>query len=91
MHQGNAPLSQPSQLKPIVADHANTDLSGQNAAGQHTAGQPSMIAPATTPLPDKYVLETRLIELGAALTSAQHLFRKLERDFYLASFGRYDE
>jgi hypothetical protein len=43
------------------------------------------------PSPDKYVLETRLIELGAALTSAQHLFKRLERDFYLATFGRYDD
>lgn len=43
------------------------------------------------PPPDRYVLETRLIELGAALTSAQHLFHQLERDFYLACFGRYDE
>ena len=40
---------------------------------------------------DKITLETRLIELGAALAAAQHLFKGLERDFYLAAFGRYDE
>ena len=46
---------------------------------------------AASDRPDKFALETRLIELGAALSSAQQLFKGLERDFYLATFGRYDE
>lgn len=41
--------------------------------------------------PDKFQLETRLIELGAALANVQQLFRHLERDVYLFTFGRYDE
>ena len=41
--------------------------------------------------PDKFQLETRLIELGAALATVQQLFRHLERDVYLFTFGRYDE
>ena len=49
------------------------------------------VFPDSPDRPDKFVLETRLIELGAALTNAQLLFKGLERDFYLAAFGRYDE
>jgi hypothetical protein len=41
--------------------------------------------------PDKFALETRIIELGATLSAAQQMFKLLERDFYLAAFGRYDE
>lgn len=41
--------------------------------------------------PDKFQLETRLIELGAALANVQQAFRHLERDVYLFTFGRYDE
>jgi hypothetical protein len=41
--------------------------------------------------PDKFQLETRLIELSAALIAVQQLFSHLEHDFYLAAFGRYDE
>ena len=40
--------------------------------------------------PSKYQMETSLIDLGAALTEAQRNFKLLERDFYLAAFGRYD-
>jgi len=40
---------------------------------------------------DKFDVEARLIEFGGALAAAQELFKALERDFYRAAFGRYDE
>lgn len=40
---------------------------------------------------DKFDVEARLIDLGGALAAAQELFKALERDFYRAAFGRYDE
>ena len=40
---------------------------------------------------DKFDVEARLIELGGALAAVQELFKALERDFYRAAFGRYDE
>lgn len=40
---------------------------------------------------DKFDVEARLIELGGTLAAAQELFKALERDFYRAAFGRYDE
>lgn len=50
------------------------------------AGRDPLFAAA----PSKYQMETSLIDLGAALTEAQRNFKLLERDFYLAAFGRYD-
>ena len=50
------------------------------------AGRDPLFAEA----PSKYQMETSLIDLGAALTEAQRNFKLLERDFYLAAFGRYD-
>lgn len=46
--------------------------------------------PVLASAPDKYRLETSLIDLGAALGEAQRNLKLLERDFYLAAFGRYD-
>jgi len=40
--------------------------------------------------PSKYEIETGLIELGAALNDISRNFKQLERNFYLAAFGRYD-
>jgi len=75
-----------------VIDHPQSDLSrdGGTAFARDDIGrmhQPHLLAEH----PDKFTLETRLIELGAALSTAHQLFKGLERDFYLAAFGRYDE
>jgi hypothetical protein len=64
----------------------DTALADDNPAGDRSVGdRPSDMRP------DKFQLETRLIELGAALANVQQLFRHLERDVYLFTFGRYDE
>lgn len=55
---------------------------------------PSPAHPATTHLaeaPSKYEMETNFIELAATLSEAHRTFKQLERDFYLAAFGRYEE
>jgi hypothetical protein len=56
-----------------------------------TASSPLASIDSPSVRPDKFRLETRLIELGAAMAAAQLQFKSLERDFYLAAFGRYDE
>ncbi len=80
--QGSGVTASPS---PVLAASDASDL------GKHVVNKRVVNVSEPEPSPDKYVLETRLIELGAALTSAQHLFKRLERDFYLATFGRYDD
>ena len=52
---------------------------------------PPQAVTAQAARPDKFQLETRLIEFGAALSTLHQLFRHLERDIYLFTFGRYDE
>lgn len=41
--------------------------------------------------PVRFEMETNLIDLGAALSEASDTFKQLERRFYLAAFGRYDD
>lgn len=40
--------------------------------------------------PSKYEIESDLIKLGTALNDISRDFKRLERNFYLAAFGRYD-
>lgn len=72
---------------PDGSDRSGDGVMPGDAATMRDASQPD--SPAMRP--DKFRLETRLIELGAALAATQMLYKSLERDFYLAAFGRYDD
>lgn len=80
-HQaGIAPSPAPGPEASLSHEPSAADLSFNKRPG-----------PGQETRPDKFVLETRLIELGATLSAAQNMFKLLERDFYLAAFGRYDD
>jgi len=85
----------PPHMPPLqVANHDGlpTDLVA-GKAGDTAVESGNVAAPPTSDRsrPDKFQLESRLIELGAALAAAQQLFTHVERDFYLHAFGRYEE
>ena len=76
------------EVSPQAVDLATPPSVGTPEAAPPRAGRPDARSGVR---PDKFQLETRLIELGAALATVQQLFRHLERDVYLFTFGRYDE
>lgn len=101
MQQGQERLDETSRQAgeettppPQVAnrDGVPTDLIAGKAGDTEAESSNLAASPASDrSRPDKFQLESRLIELGAALAVAQQLFTHFERDFYLHAFGRYDE
>lgn len=80
--------SQPLAGNDLAANHRDTDDNRQGA--DERSSRPPSKAPGNQSL-DKFDVEARLIELGSVIAAAQQLFKALERDFYWAAFGRYEE
>lgn len=88
----------PAQLRDAV-DYLLADAAGaatkaspdRAAADQAPSDQKATDALPLAAQPMRYEMETSLIDLGAALSEASRNFKQLERRFYLAAFGRYED